>query len=484
MPLHNIAFYCITFFLLGILLASLNLNFLIIIFAAALLAVLFLLTGYFKNSSIFFEFAVLSLIIIFGSFYYFWHDSRQVKNVNIIFNRKIVFSGVVIDYPERGNQQKLAIELQSPLSGRILAKLKPYPSFNYSDFIQFEGAIKRPFSSDYADYLAKDGIFGVVDFPKTELIVENKSVSWLTKIKFNLFKLKEKIVLSFQKVLAPEKAAFLAGITLGERAEFSKEFKEKMSKSGTTHLVALSGHNITVIGIAISAFFGWFLSRRWAFWMSIAAIVGFVLMTGAEASVVRAAIMGGIALLGKEIGRVHSMRNAVAVAAFLMILFNPKILRFDLGFQLSFLALLGIVYLSPAIQKFFKMKKERGFFGWRENFLTTTSAQLAVAPLLLINFHQFSITSLLANVLILEAVPLTMFLGFLIGAVSFLFMPLAMVLGWFIGLFLSYELAIIDIFSKFSLSIAEIGIFGAVIYYLIIIGFIYYVKTNNLLTKL
>lgn len=475
MPLYNIAFYCITFFLSGILLASLNLNFLIIIFATALLAILFSSISYFQNSPDFFRLAALSLIIILGSFYYFWHDSRQIKNVNIIFDKKIVFSGVVIDYPERGNQQKLIIELQSPVSGRILARLKPYPSFDYGDLIKFEGKIEKPFSKDYADYLEKDGIFGITDFPKAELIAENKA----SKIKASLFKLKEKIVLSFKKVLAPEKAAFLAGITLGERAEFSKEFKEKMSKSGTTHLVALSGYNITVIGIAISAFFGWFLSRRWAFCLSIAAIVGFVLMTGAEASVVRAAIMGGIALLAKEVGRIHSMRNAVAIAAFLMILFNPKILRFDLGFQLSFLALLGIVYLSPAIQKFFKMKKEKGFLGWRENFLTTTSAQLAVMPLLLVNFDYFSVTSILANVLILEAIPLTMFFGFLIGAASFLFMPMAMVLGWFIGLFLTYELTIIGIFSKFSLSIAKIGIFGAIIYYLIIAWFIYYNHKNN-----
>jgi len=138
------------------------------------------------------------------------------------------------------------------------------------------------------------------------------------------------------------------------------------------------------------------------------------------------------------------------------------------------LALLGIVYLSPAIQKFFKIKEEKSFLGWRENFLTTASAQLAVAPLLIMNFSQFSFTSLLANVLILEAVPLTMFLGFLIGAAGFLFMPMAMILGWLAGLFLAYELAVIDIFSKFSLSISEIGIFGAMVYYLIIIAFIIY----------
>ena len=134
-----------------------------------------------------------------------------------------------------------------------------------------------------------------------------------------------------------------------------------MAKSGTTHLVALSGQNITIIVIAISSFFGFFARRKSVFWLTLLIIIFFVLMTGAEASVVRAAVMGGIILLAKQIGRVHSIRNAIAAAAFIMILYNPKIFRFDVGFQLSFMALLGIVYLSPAIRKFLKMKEEDGF---------------------------------------------------------------------------------------------------------------------------
>ena len=190
-------------------------------------------------------------------------------------------------------------------------------------------------------------------------------------------------------------------------------------------------------------------------------------MTGAEASVVRAAVMGGIILLAKQIGRVHSIRNAIAAAAFIMILYNPKILRFDLGFQLSFMALLGIVYLSPAIRKFLKMKEEDGFLNWRENFLTTTSAQLAVLPLILINFDNFSLLSLPANILILEAIPLTMILGFILGIIGFIALPLAIIFSWFVNLFLIYELGIIDVFSKISIPIAEIGIIGAIIYYLL-----------------
>lgn len=465
MRIHDVFFYFTSFFLIGVLIASFKISFSVIILAVFLASAIFLIFLILNNKNI--SLAILFLAIILGVFYYNFYDNRQIQAVNIPFNEKISFSGIVVEYPQKGNNQKLIIELQKPYAGKILINLKPYPSFNYGDLIQFEGNIKKPEPQGYADYLAKDNIFGTINYPKTELTVENNG-NWL---KSKLFKFKSGLVENFQKVLEPGKAAFLSGITVGERAEFSQELKNKMAKSGTTHLVALSGQNITIVTAIVAIFFSSFLNRKLVFWPTLFVIILFVLMTGAEASVVRAAIMGGIIMFAKQIGRAHSARNAIAAAALLMILFNPKILRFDLGFQLSFAALIGIIYLAPAIGKFFKMKEAPGFFGWRENFLTTTSAQLAVLPLLLINFNSFSFFSLAANILILEAVPLTMILGFIFGGFGFISFYLAKILGMFTGLFLSYELLIIDVFSKFPQSDFEMGIFSAAIYYLLIVVF-------------
>ncbi len=473
MRIYDIAFYIAGFFILGVLGASSGLNFPIIIMATILMVAIFFIVGYLKKIPRTFWLAGLSLFIIIGAFYYFWWSNYQINNLKIVFNEKINFQGLVVKNPEQGNQQKLIVELQPPYSGKILIKLRPYPSFDYGDLINFEGVTKWPEPAQYANYLSKDGIFGIVDYPKTELIAKNQG----SAIKSQLFKLKGGLINNFQKTLSAEKSAFLSGITLGERTEFSQEFKDAMSKSGTTHLVALSGYNISVIVLALFIFLNYFLPRRLTFILTVLAIFGFVLMTGAEASVVRAAIMGFIALLASQVGRLYSIRNAIVLAAFFMVLINPRVLRFDGGFQLSFIALLGIVYLGPAIQKFFKMKEEEGFLGWRRNFLTTTSAQLAVAPLLIINFSQFSLTALLANVLILEVIPPTMFLGFLLGAIGFFSTALATIFGWFANLFLVYELALIDIFAKISLPITKIGISGIIIYYLIIVGFIVYPHT-------
>jgi len=483
MRIYDIAFYVAGFFIFGVLLASLSLklSFSIILIAAVLIAVLFLFIGYFFKSyeaklHKWYWLAGLSLFIIIGAFYYFWWDAYQIKKASIVFDKEIIFQGLVIKNPERGNQQKLTVALQSLYSGNILVKIQTYPSFDYGDIINFEGMIKRPEPAEYADYLAKEGIFGITSFPKTELIAKNQG----SVIKSSLFKLKEKIIVNFQKTLPAEKSVFLAGITLGERAEFSKEFKEAMSKSGTTHLVALSGYNITIIVLAVFGLFNWFLSRRLTFILTTLVIFGFVLMAGAEASVVRAAIMGFIALLAKQIGRIHSVRNAIVLAAFFMILINPKVLYFDVGFQLSFLALLGIVYLAPAIRKFFRFSEESGFLFWRDNFFTTFSAQLGVAPLLILNFGQFSLSSLLANVLILSAIPLTMSLGFILTGLGFLSDYLALFFGWFITLFLSYEIFVIKFFGKLNfLQIHFSNPVLVIVYYLILIGFIFFVISRS-----
>lgn len=472
MRIYDIAFYFISFFILGVLISSSGFSLIISVFFSFLSFAIFLLFfAYVQNNSRKYLFlSVLSFATILGSIYFFIFNVYQQKDFKAIFDKKINFSGVVINYPERSNNQKLIISLYKPYAGNILATLPLYPNFNYGDLIEFEGMINQPKNNDYKNYLLKDDIFATSDFPKTKVIkVEQGSL-----ILISLFKLKEGIISGFQKSLPHQKAAFLSGLTLGERAEFSKEFKEKMSKSGTTHLVALSGYNITIIVVAISALFGYFLTRKLTSILAVIAIIVFVLMTGAEASVVRAAIMGFIILLAKQIGRAHSVRNAIAIAAFIMILINPRVLRFDLGFQLSFLALIGIVYLSPQMAKLFKIKELDSFLNWKENILMSSSAQFMVLPFLILNFKGFSFISIISNILILEAVPITMFLGFLMAILGFISLPLEIIIGWCANLFLSYLMFIIDIFSESATYSLEIGILGVIIYYLIILGFIAY----------
>ena len=473
MPPYDIFFFSAFFFLMGVFLASIGAGFWILTIVF-LVAAIFLLWWFFHKNKRFLWLTGLLFFVIVGALYYTWDDERFRQNADIPFDEQVSFSGLVVSNPMvKSSSQEFKFKLYSPFKGNILVKTGLYPGVRYGNELSVQGVIKRPFSTGYARYLEKERVNGTLSFAKIKITDSGKG----SVIKGRLFGIRNSIMASFGKVLPREEAAFLGGLTLGGRSEFSQEFEEAMSLSGTTHLVALSGYNITIIVWAAMGMLVYIFSRRLSFLLTFLIIAGFVVMTGAEASVVRAAIMGILVLLAYDTGRLYSFRNAIILAGFLMIMQNPKVLVFDIGFQLSFLALLGIIYLKPALRKFLRIKGDYGFLSWRDNLLTTASAQLMVAPLLIINFNSFSITSLVANVLVLELIPVTMGLGFIIAAVSLLSYYASLVLGWAVLILLRFEILVIELFAKLSIPFGpSLGIGMVFLYYLFVIGFIMYIR--------
>lgn len=402
------------------------------------------------------------LFLIFcGAFYYSFYLNLQAKLQNIIFNQKISFSGVVIEEPAVSEKYStLTLKLQPPFSGEIRALTSPSGEFGYGDLLQIEGRV-----SPAGSPAEKPTVF----FPKIGILAQHRGF-WL---KEGLLDLKNHLTGQFERFLSADEEALLAGITFGTRSNFASEFKKQMSLSGTTHLVALSGYNISILVFAIAWASGRFLSRRKTFYLTALVIVLFVLMVGAEASVVRAAIMGFLALLAKEIGRVYSARNSIALTATAMALVNPTILVYNPGFQLSFLSLLGIVYLSPTLGRLFKIEKGN-FFGWQEIVLTTISAQLAVLPLVIAVFGRFSLSAFLANTLILGFVPLTMLLGFILAALSSVYIYLGFFAAKFVEILLAYEIAVIKFFAKIVLPVPLGNSWAIILTYYSILALIVY----------
>jgi len=412
------------------------------------------------------KYAAIFLAAIFcGIFYFHFYLNFKHQRENIPYgkdNQVVAFLATTTDEPNKfENYQSLTVSLQPPYRGEINVITSPLADFSYGDLLNIKGKIEPPTSVDKKATIA---------FPKIE-VAGNHYGFWLKEklINFKLY-----LVGQFQKSLPRDASALLSGITFGYQADFSKDFKSQMSLSGTTHLVALSGYNISVVVLAIGYALGWFLSRKKAFFITVIVIVLFVFMVGAQASVVRAAIMGFLALLAKEIGRIYSIKNAVALTALAMTIADPTVLVYNVGFQLSFLSLLGIVYLGPAIKKFLKFEGE-GVLGWRDNLSTTAAAQLAVMPLIIHTFGQFSLTAIVANTLILGLVPFTMFLGFFLAAVSSLYFYLGFFVAKLAELFLFYEIFVIKFFSEVRLPLAfgsTAGWFLAIVYYCAIIVFI------------
>lgn len=428
-------------FLAGVLLASFAWSIYAVLGVSALLFVLQRLI--FKRGFSASYYLILVLLPLFlGFLYYYAYRNAALGRTNIVFYKTVSFSGVVSSEPQSTETvQRFTVALQPPLAGKITVITALFPQFAYGDLLEAEGVIEPARAQ-----AEKPTSF----FPTVRRAAEHHG----SRAKEALLDFKQGLLGQFRKFLPPDAAALLSGLTFGARADFTGEFREQMALSGTTHLVALSGYNIAILVIAVAGVFRRWLSRRLTFCLTLAVIFLFVLMVGAEASVVRAAAMGFLLLLSGELGRLYSFRHAVALVAAVMVLANPAVLRFDIGFQLSFVSLLGIAYLSPALKTYFRFPDTApGLLSWRENLTTTLGAQLAVAPLLLYHFGQFSLSSFIANILILAFVPLTMFFGFLLAGIGFLLPHLGFLIALLPRLLLEYEIGVIRLFAAWRLPV-------------------------------
>lgn len=415
---------------------------------------------------------------------------------------KIVLTGVIAEEPDvRSNNVKYVLAVAEiellgssqriSSSGKILVVAKKYPLYQYGDKIEINGKLLTPKSSedfDYQKYLAKDDIFSLVYYPEIKLLASGQGTRLMGKLLFVKNKFKD----SISKILVEPQAAFLAGLLLGEKRGLPTDLTAAFSRTGTTHIIALSGFNITIIAVALMSLFNLFMVRRQvSFWLSVGVIVLFVLMTGAAASVVRAAVMGILVLLAQQVGRLYQIRNALVLAGAIMIFINPKVLIWDLGFQLSFAATLGLIYVLPILEQWFmpdqKEKELMAVSRPKESRIvkllksvklilaTTLAAQIAVLPLLVVNFGQLSLIAPLANILVLPVIPLTMLVGFLGALGGLIFLPLGQVFGWLAWLFLSYEIKIIELLAKIPLAAINFNWswLGGGIYYAILLWLIW-----------
>lgn len=430
MRAYDAAFYVAAFFIFGIAGASLEINIYLTLFIASLALILLKVRNMIKSPV---WLGILFLSVFAGCFYCNFYAVSHKEN--IAFDRELIFTGVVANEPRRGiASQEFNLNLGEGYEGVVHIYAALSPSYNYGDLLEVKGEVNESPSG-----------LNIMSFPEINITGSGKGSS----IKSFLFSIKRALTLSLERVLPAEKSAFIAGVLFGERAEFSKNFTEALRKSGTTHLVALSGYNVSIIAITLSNILSYIGNKRRAFWLSIAFIFLFVLMTGAEESVVRAAIMGVIFLVSEKSSRLFSFRNAITLTAFVMLLINPRLLVFNAGFQLSFAALVGLVYLKPFIEKFIGKHNKETFLNWRENLLQTFSAQAAALPIIFATFGYFSPFSLFSNVLILEFIPLTMFLGFVTAVLGTVSYYLSFLTSWALGIVLGYEIFIINFFSAY-----------------------------------
>ena len=448
------------------------------------LGLVFVITNYRHQMSIMSAAALFFIAVGLGQLRYQQADlSGRQSDLQNKTGQRVSLVGIVSDEPEqKENYNRLVLEDEKSES-KILVYIPIYPQYKYGDKLKISGILKKPenFSADFSwpAYLAKDDIYYEMFYPQTEFVSAGNGF-WL---KEKLFALKAKFLLAISKVTPEPHSAFLGGITIGARESLPKDLEEKFRTTGVAHIVALSGYNITIVAETIMLFFG-FLPQYLAIGGGVIGVILFAIMTGASATVLRASIMALLALTAKATGRIYTVSWALFLAGFFMVWQNPKILRFDTSFQLSFLATLGLIYISPIV------KNKLGFvtdkFNLREIFSATVSAQIAVLPLLVYKTGLISLVGLPVNFLILPFIPLTMFFGFATGIFGMINYFLSLPFAWASFILLKYELFIVDIFAKLPFSAVSIASFSEVfliLSYVVIFFIVSHLRQKEKLAK-
>ncbi len=454
-------FFCLSFvggiFLDSILETSqpLMLGFFILILALILISVLW------KHKRV----VIFGCCVLFLVFGMFRHQQFELNMADSDLSRlndsseNVTIIGIIDKEPDvkeksiklRVEAEKISTEKESfSVQGKILVSTWRYPEFKYGDKLKITGKLEVPpvFEDfNYKDYLKKDGVYSMMNFPKIEVIGQNIGSPVINA----LLSFKNRFKEICQSFVSVPQEGLLEALVFGDEENIPQEWKDKFNFTGTRHITAVSGMNITIIASLIMSFalsFG--LWRRQAFYLSMTLLLFYVLMIGAPASGVRAGIMAGIFMLAQYFGRNSSSLRAVVFAASIMLFLNPFLLTLDIGFQLSFLAVLGMIYLQPTIEGLLKKIPNPGFFPLRSTLSTTLSAQAFTLPILIYNFGYIPLVSPFTNILIVPFLAPITILIFILGFAGMVFWGFGWILSWPVWLCLTYILKVINWFSKIS----------------------------------
>lgn len=252
------------------------------------------------------------------------------------------------------------------------------------------------------------------------------------------------------QILPSPQAELLSGILLGQNKNLPGHFKLALRDTSTLHIVVASGQNLSMVA-------GFFLSlaglikRRNAIILSLLAVIIYTLLTGLQVPILRAAVMFSFTALAEVFGRKKEGWRILIITAALMLLINPKWLT-DLSFELSFLATFGVVVVAPVLIKYLKVLPIIG-----QDLAVTLGAQLMVIPIIIQNFHQLSLVSIVTNLFIGWTVPFSMILGVVMLIVSFISTGLAWLISLAASAFLTYFIYIVSFFASLPFAWEYIG---------------------------
>ena len=367
-----------------------------------------------------------------------------------------------------------------PVSGLVLVRVQPGIQFQVGDVLRLTGSLRTPQTSEdfnYQDYLARQGIQSLLLSASVDQL-PFRAGSPLVR---GVFIFRDRLLDLCHKLYPEPEASLLSGILLGVDSGLPSDLQQAFRDTGTSHIIAISGFNIAILSALFISLFGRLLGKRKGALAAVAGLVFYTILVGAQASVVRATIMGVIAILGTQLGRRQDSLNTLGFTAGVMCLLNPN-LPWDVGFQLSFAATLGLVLYAGKLTEV----TERTLVRWlpqvntqktaqpiAEYLLFSLAAQATTLPLMAYHFGRISLVSLLANPFILPLQPALMVTSGLALLTGLVYLPLGRVLGWLAWPFSLATIKFVEFFANLphgTLVLGQSSLLVVTLVYLVLFG--------------
>ena len=386
-------------------------------------------------------------VIVLGLLIGFWRGNivfQKLQQYESLYEQKITIKGKVLDdvgYNGERKQFQFNIAKVSHKSKGYIGKLqistKQDPNITRGDTIAVFGKLKKGIGTSRQ---------GSMTFADVKVLQENHS--WLETVRSRFFN-------AIHRALPEPQASLGLGYLVGLRVSIPKDLSDKLSLVGLTHIIAVSGYNLTIIVEAVRRLFGKKSAYQSVLFSGLL-IVGFLLVAGSSAPINRAAIVSGLSLLAWYFGRTIKPAVLLLISGAVTALINPLYVWGDPGWYLSFLAFAGVLLLAPLIVKRFSSTNQTGVV--KQTLVETLCAQIVTAPYVLYLFGGVSVIAPVANILVLPLIPFIMLLVFLVGLIGMAYMPFAAFIGVVPSALLSLQVMIIDRLSSISWARTEFEI--------------------------
>lgn len=377
----------------------------------------------------------LSIIVIVGAAAWsLFAPLPETPSLDKAVGSRVQIEGVVVRDPDsrektvrltlRPEQVNGAVIYDATL---VLISGDRFTDASYGDRIRATGILKKPeaFATDsgrtfdYPKYLLAHGVTHELSFANVEIVspgTGNPVVALLLDIKHALIR-------GIRSALPEPESALLSGLLLGDKQSLGDEINDAFRRAGVVHIIVLSGYNVSLVIIAVTFISLRVLPRAAAYGVTALFVIAFAIMTGGSETTIRATVMALLMILAKVLHRPGAALRGLLIAAAAMALWNPLLVLYDLSFQLSVVATLGLILFSDSIAA--RMPFVPKSLGVRDIVSTTLATQITVLPLLIFSVGAVSLVFLPANVLVLPAVPVAMLFGFISALIALVSSALA-----------------------------------------------------------